>query len=33
MRAYKVKYFQIEGPAWIESENYEVSAKVSEVES
>jgi uncharacterized protein (TIGR03435 family) len=30
MRAYKVRYFQIEGPAWIETENYEVSAKVPE---
>lgn len=30
MRAYKVKYFQIEGPAWIGTENYDVSAKVPE---
>jgi uncharacterized protein (TIGR03435 family) len=30
LRAYKVKYFQIEGPAWIDTENYDVSAKVPE---
>ena len=30
LRAYRVKYFQIEGPAWIETENYDVSAKVPE---
>jgi uncharacterized protein (TIGR03435 family) len=28
--AYRVKFFQVEGPEWIDAENYEVTAKIPE---